>query len=117
MLGKRGSIQARNARAPGAIGHRPRISLGQRQDGVIDLARRVFERGLDVLALKVGVAFEDFRLAGPAGEHVEHVLDPDAHAPDARPPAALVGVEGDALHLAHVGRLPGPALSASPSSS
>ena len=43
MLGKRGSIQARNARAPGAIGHRPRISLGQRQDGVIDLARRVFE--------------------------------------------------------------------------
>ena len=35
------------------------------------------------LALKAGIALEDFRLSRPGCEHVEYALDPDAHAPDA----------------------------------
>lgn len=83
---------------------------------MIDLARRVFERGLDVLTLEIGVAFEDFSFRRPACEHVEHVLDPNAHAPDTRPAAALVGAEGDSLYLAHAGMLLGRSPSASLSS-
>lgn len=41
---------------------------------------------------------EDFDFPHSGGEQVEHVLDPDAHAPDARPSAALVRVEGDPVH-------------------
>ena len=72
---------------------------------MIDLACRVFERGLDVLALEIGIAFEDFRFARTAGQHVEHVFDADAHAPDARPSATLVGIERDSVHLTHAATL------------
>ena len=39
-----------------------------------------------------------YSLTRAGREQVEHVLDADTHTADARPPAALVGVECDAIH-------------------
>lgn len=68
---------------------------------MINLARRIIKRSLDILALQIRVALEDFSFRRPAGEHVEHVLDTDPHASDARPSATLVRTERDSLQLTH----------------
>ena len=65
---------------------------------MIGFFRRVGERGANVLSLKIWVVGKDIRLADTRREQVEHILDADTHTADARPPAALVGVECDAIH-------------------
>ena len=72
---------------------------------MVNLLGRVFEARLDVLTLKVGIAFEDLGLGGPGREHFEHVFYADAHAPDTRPSGALFGVKRDSVHLAHARKL------------
>lgn len=68
------------------------------QNGVVRLGGGVFQTGPDVFGSEVGIVFENFAFPHSGGEQVEHVLDPDAHAPDARPSTALVRVEGDPVH-------------------
>lgn len=73
---------------------------------MIQLLRGVFEAGADIIGLEVGIILKDLSFRHASGQQIEHILDADAHAPDARPPAALVGVESDAigkLHVCHVG--------------
>jgi hypothetical protein len=65
---------------------------------VIGFGGGILQTGPDVFGFKVGIVCEDFDFPHSGGEQVEHVLDPDAHAPDARPSAALVRVEGDPVH-------------------
>lgn len=67
------------------------------QPGVVKAIGCVLQGGLNVLLFQVGQFFEDlvFILAG--GEQIEDIGNPDAHATDTGPAAALAGVEGDAI--------------------
>ena len=65
---------------------------------MIGLFGCVGQGGTDVFGLKVWIVGKDIRLADTGREQVEHILDADPHTTDAWPPAALVGVEGDAIH-------------------
>lgn len=99
-------------RVPAAVAHRPEISLGQRDYRVVHLSGRVFQRRLNVFALEIRITFEDLSLRSSAGQHVQPVFHADAHTPNARAVAALVGVKRYALKLAHTanaGREPGVA--------
>ncbi len=99
-------------RVPAAVAHRPEISLGQRDYRVVHLSGRVFQRRLNVFALEIRITFEDLSLRSSAGQHVQPVFHADAHTPNARAVAALVGVKRYALKLAHTanaGRKPGVA--------
>ena len=77
------------------------------EDGVVEIARSVSDAGADVFRLEVGKIGEDFILRCAACEHVEHVLDPDAHPPDARASTALVRIDGNALEFVHRANLAG----------
>ena len=72
---------------------------------MIHFLRGVFEARPDVIGFQVGKIFKDFALRHAGGQQIEHVLDPNTHPPNARPSAALVGIEGDAFHKSHVRHL------------
>ena len=65
---------------------------------MVCLGCRKSQTGADILALKIGKIGKYFGLTNTGCEKIEDVLDPDAHATDARAPAALVWVERDAIH-------------------
>lgn len=69
---------------------------------MIQFLRGVFEARANVIRFEIGIIFEDLGFWHPGGQQVEHVLDPDAHPTDARPTAALVGIEGDTFRKLHV---------------
>jgi hypothetical protein len=75
---------------------------------MVRLHRREFERGPDVFRLQVGKISKDFLLRHLGGEQVEDVLDADAHPADTRTPAALVGVDRNAIEVAHTEIIPAP---------
>lgn len=65
---------------------------------MIRFSSGVFKAGPDVFGLKVGIVLQDFTLRCTSSEQVEHILDTDTHAPDARPTAALVWIKSDSVH-------------------
>ena len=85
---------ARRSRSP-----MPR-SCGE-QDGVVQPGAGIAERGLDVVRLQVRQVGEDLGAGETGGQEVKYVLDPDTHSPDARPPATLGRVDGDAGFPVH----------------
>lgn len=68
------------------------------EDWMIRFGSGILEAGPDVLCLKVWVILKDFRFTRPSSKKVEHILHPDAHAPDARPPPTLLWIESDPFH-------------------
>lgn len=76
----------------GASGDQPVILLGRRQHRVVHLSGCVFQSSLNVFALKVGIALQDFRFGGSAGQHVHYIFHADMQAPDAGTDVALVGL-------------------------
>jgi hypothetical protein len=73
---------------------------GFHQDRMIEIPGRVGQTGADILGFQVGEILKDFRLGCAFGQHVQHVLDADAHPPDARPPPTLLGTDSDSIHYA-----------------
>ena len=69
---------------------------------MIQFLRGVFETRANVIRFEIGIVFENLRLGHPGGQQVEHVLNANAHPTDARPSAALVGIEGDTFRKLHV---------------
>src|SRR5882724_10678520 len=65
---------------------------------MIRLFSRVGQTRAYVFSLKVRVIGENVRFADPRGQQIEDILDADAHAANAWPSAALLGIEGDPLH-------------------
>ena len=56
------------------------------------LSRQVPQLGLwPILRLEVWVILKDFLFRSALGQHVQHVLHPEAHAAEAGPPAAMDG--------------------------
>ena len=83
------------------IGRQQGTSPADHQNGVIQLFRRVCYARLDVLRLKVGIIGQDLSFGHPGGQQVQHVLNTDAHCPDAGPPATLSRVERDSIAKFH----------------
>ncbi len=97
-----------------AVGHQPESSFRQRENSVINLGGRVFQARPDVSGFQVREILQNRLLAFPGRQHVEHILDANAHPADARPPTALVRVEGDSVQLAHIPTLRRATAAASP---
>ena len=66
---------------------------------MVELAAGVLKAGLDVLGLKVWKLIEDLLGREAIPEQVEHIRDADAHSSDARPPAALLRIDGYSIHV------------------
>ena len=58
---------------------------------------RVKKGGFQIIHLKVGHLFEYLFRTEAGGEKVEHIHHTDAHATDARPPAALLRVDSNSF--------------------
>jgi hypothetical protein len=71
------------------------------QHCVIDLGGGVLQAGPNVRGLQIGKVGQNLRFTGPTGEHVEDILDPYAHVPNAGASAALFGIKRDAVEVAH----------------
>ncbi len=65
---------------------------------VVEITRGVGEAGADVFRFQVRIVRKDLLGGGAAGEHVEDVFDADTHATNAGAPAALLRINGDAIH-------------------
>jgi hypothetical protein len=70
---------------------------------MVRLGSRECETGADVFGLKIRIVGENLLLARARREEVEDVAHADAQAPNTRPSAALLRVEGDALHRGNIG--------------
>jgi len=64
---------------------------------MVDLARCVLQRGSDVFGLKIRHFGKEFFGAESFGQQIQHIRDPDAHAPYAGASAALSGIYGNPL--------------------
>ena len=65
---------------------------------MVRLSGRESQTGADVLPLEIGKVGEYFGLAHTGCKKIEDVLNPDPHSADAWATAALVRVEGNAIH-------------------
>jgi len=72
--------------------------LGAPQDRVVVLKRRKLQDRRDVVGLQIVVVLEDLVASCTGGQEVEHILHPDAKAPDARTPAAYSRVDGNPVN-------------------
>jgi hypothetical protein len=61
----------------------------------------VFQASTNVFGLKIWKIPEDFRLTHTGGKKVKHILDANAHAPDARPSATLAWIKSDSVRVLH----------------
>lgn len=85
---------------------RPRLAIGtgarrgrhtdlRRQNGMIQLARRVEKARRDVIWLKIGVVREDLLLRFPSSQQLKHIKHAEPHPTDARTTAALLRIDRD----------------------
>lgn len=51
----------------------------------------------NVVFFKLGVVLDDLGVAGAMAQKIEHVLHPNSQSTQARPPAALFRLNGDAI--------------------
>lgn len=68
---------------------------------MVRLGSRIGQARADVLGFQIRIISENLRLGRAAGEHFQYILDPNAHPANARPAAALLGVESDAIKVFH----------------
>ena len=64
---------------------------------MVQVGGRIGHGGSDVIPLQVRIVAEDLFFRGARGEHIQDVLDPYPHAPDAGAPPAFSRLDGDAL--------------------
>lgn len=64
---------------------------------MIEPPRCEAQRGLKIFGLEIWHLFQDLLRREACCEEVEHVADADPHAPNTRPPAALLGVDCDSV--------------------
>jgi len=84
---------------------RKRTKLRDFQDGVVHLRGGEFQAGPDVFGFQIWKILEDLLFGLAGGEHFQHVLHSNAHSPDARAAAALLGIKGDAIQVFHRGEV------------
>ena len=64
---------------------------------MIHAPRGVQETRRNIVGLEVRILFEDLRMRFSRREQFQDIDDADSHAANARPAAALLGSDGDAL--------------------
>ena len=75
---------------------------------MITLTRGEFQNGFDVLGLKQRIVRENLLTRGPRRQKIQHILHANAERSDARPPTALLRIDGDAMQFTHNCALPVP---------
>jgi hypothetical protein len=80
--------------------HSPSLATGH-EHRMIHFPGRVFQASPNVFGLEIRKIAEDFRFTNASGQQVEHILDPDAQAPNARPSATLIRIKSDPLCVLH----------------
>jgi hypothetical protein len=74
---------------------------------VVQPAGSELERGSDIIGLKIRHLVRDLIGCQSGGEQIQDIGDADAHATDARSTAALLWIDGNAVHqLGHDSVLP-----------
>ena len=64
---------------------------------MVELSRRIFQAGFDIIGDQIGIIDEDFLLRNPGSKQVQHILNSDPHPPNTRAAPALIRVEGNPL--------------------
>lgn len=80
---------------------RHRLDSGHPQDGVVGLVGGEGQCRHDIGGFQVGKVFQNLRLGGAGGEHLQEVSHPDPESADTGPAAADMGVEGDSGGCVH----------------
>lgn len=75
---------------------------------MVVLKRGELEHGRDVVGFEGGVVRENLVSSSPRREQIEHVLNPDAEAPNRRSATADLRIYGDAMEVVHGVRSPEP---------
>ena len=65
---------------------------------MLQLARCILKRGLEVVRFKIRHLFENLTSRETRGKEIQHVDNPNAHATYAGPAATLLRICGNALH-------------------
>ena len=104
-----GREKARKRRRKLRIDNQPHGLRGV-QHRMIHRLRCKIEAGFNVLAFEVGIVGQNLIFGCAGREQFQHIDDPNAHPPNARASAALVGIESDARKQfrIHGGRLRAP---------
>ncbi len=74
---------------------------GHPQDGVVGLVGGEGQCRRDIGGFQIGKVFQNLRLGGAGGEHLQEVGHPDPESADTGPAAADMGVEGDSGGCVH----------------
>jgi len=74
---------------------------------MVQFTTRILQARLNVFGLQIGKLLQDLRRGQSVRQEVQDVNDPDAHASDAGPSAALLRVYRDAIHASTLQRGPG----------
>jgi len=64
-----------------------------------------FESGEDVFGFEIGVVLEDLVFGDAGRQEFENVFNSDPHAANAGAAAALIGIDRNAVEVAHCGRI------------
>ena len=72
---------------------------------MINFLRGIFKARPDIIGFQVGKIAKNFALRHTGRQQIKHVLDADAHPANARPSAALAGIERDAFRKFHASYL------------
>ena len=84
------------------IDDEPHCSRGD-QHRMVSFSSGIFQACGDVIGFQIGVIFQNLLSGDPGGQQIQHILDPDAQAPNTGPASALFRVEGDSpVHGPHV---------------
>lgn len=64
---------------------------------MVELARRVQQRGGNVFSFEVGIIGKDLLTAFTGGKQFQNIADPDTQAANAGAATALIGIDGDSF--------------------
>ena len=70
---------------------------------MVEAPRGVLKAGSDIRCFEIWILGQDLFRAFPGRQKLENVRHPDAQAPNAGPPAALVGIRRDSVEEAEHG--------------
>lgn len=75
-----------------AIEHQPEKSRSNHNHSVINLGGGVLKTGSNVLGFEVRIILKNLGFGRAAGQHVQNILDANAHTPNARAATALARI-------------------------
>src|SRR5205823_2667459 len=93
-----------------AIEHQPEKSRSDHNHSVINLGGGILKTGSNVFGFEVRIVLKNLGFCRASCQHVQNILDANAHTPNARAATALPGIGSDPIEYinAHVCNSRGP---------